>query len=143
MNDYGPSYDMSAAQSAKHGLIISLSTRRYCGGEGWATSTEHTAYLRLKSGLQAPASGSADVNGQVVAEQIGAQIFIDAWGMVCPGQPQRAADLAHQAASVSHDGEAIYGAQVIASDGSGRFLRERYRKTALMWAECIPTGLSD
>jgi hypothetical protein len=35
--------------------------------------------------------------------------------MVAPGDPERAADLARRAASVSHDGEAIYGAQVIAA----------------------------
>jgi hypothetical protein len=51
----------------------------------------------------------------VVSEQIGAQIFIDGWGMVAPGQPELAADLARRAASVSHDGEAIYAAQVIAA----------------------------
>jgi hypothetical protein len=56
-----------------------------------------------------------------VSEQIGAQIFIDAWGMVCPGQPQRAAELARRAASVSHDGEAIFGAQVIAAMEAAAF----------------------
>jgi hypothetical protein len=35
--------------------------------------------------------------------------------MVSPGDPERAADLARRAASVSHDGEAVYGAQVIAA----------------------------
>jgi hypothetical protein len=35
--------------------------------------------------------------------------------MVAPGDPELAADLARRAASVSHDGEAIYGAQVVAS----------------------------
>ena len=34
-------------------------------------STEHTAFLRLKHGIQAPASGSIALNGKVVAEQIG------------------------------------------------------------------------
>src|SRR3712207_5222463 len=54
-------------------------------------------------------------NSKVVAEQIGAQIFIDGWAMVAPGDPGLAADLARRAASVSHDGEAIYGAQVVAA----------------------------
>jgi hypothetical protein len=54
-------------------------------------------------------------NSKVVAEQIGAQIFIDGWAMVAPGDPELAADLAWRAASVSHDGEAIYGAQVVAA----------------------------
>jgi hypothetical protein len=49
-------------------------------------STEHTAYLRLKKGVQAPESGSIALNGKVVAEQIGAQIFIDGWAMVAPGE---------------------------------------------------------
>jgi hypothetical protein len=54
-------------------------------------STEHTAYLRLKSGIEAPNSGSMGLNGKVVAEQIGSQIFIDGWGMVAPGDPELAA----------------------------------------------------
>ena len=65
--------------------------------------------------MRAPASGSIALNGQVVAEQIGAQIFIDGWGMIAPGDPEQAADLARRAGSVSHDGEAIYGAQVMAA----------------------------
>ena len=77
-------------------------------------STEHTAFLRLKSGFPAPESGSASLNGQVLAEQIGAQIFIDGWGMVAPGDPELASSLAQRAASVSHDGAAVHAAQVIA-----------------------------
>src|SRR6476620_7881180 len=83
------------------------------GGVG--NSTEHTAYERLKHGSPAPESGSRARNGKVISEQIGAQIFIDGWAMVAPGDPEFAADLARRAASVSHDGEAIYGAQVIAA----------------------------
>ena len=50
-----------------------------------------------------------------MAEQIGSQIFIYGWGMIAPGDPALAADLARRAACVSHDGEAIYGAQVVAA----------------------------
>ncbi|MBV9848302.1 MAG: ADP-ribosylglycohydrolase family protein [Armatimonadetes bacterium] len=99
--------------------IIEGRTILWWGGLG--VSTEHTAYLRLKAGLKAPESGSIAANGPTVAEQIGAQIFIDGWGMVCPGDPERAADLARRAASVSHDGEAIYGAQVIAAMEAAAF----------------------
>ena len=56
------------------------------GGAG--TSTEHTAWLNLKRGIAAPASGSIAVNGQAVAEQIGAQIFIDGWAIVAPAIPR-------------------------------------------------------
>ena len=93
--------------------IIENRTILWWGGLGM--STEHTAYLRLKAGLKAPESGSVTTNGVAVAEEIGAQIFIDGWGMICPSDPERAADWARRAGSVSHDGEAIYGAQVIAA----------------------------
>jgi len=55
-------------------------------------------------------------------EQIGAQIFIDGWAMVAPGDPSLTADLAGRAASVSPDGEAIYVAQVIAAMESMAFV---------------------
>src|SRR6266571_4691207 len=93
--------------------IVEGRTILWWGGLG--NSTEHTAYLRLKDGIAAPRSGAIALNGKVVAEQIGAQIFIDGWAMVAPGDPELAADLARRAASVSHDGEAIYGAQVLAA----------------------------
>jgi hypothetical protein len=60
----------------------------------------------------------------VVAEQIGSQIFIDGWAMVAPGDPELAADLARRAASVSHDGEAIYGAQVVAAMEAQAFVEK-------------------
>ncbi len=93
--------------------LIERQTILWWGGMG--NSTEHTAYMRLKQGIPAPRSGSMALNGKVVAEQIGAQIFIDGWAMVAPGDPGLAVDLARKAASVSHDGEAIYGAQVLAA----------------------------
>ena len=89
---------------------------------GLGNSTEHTAFLRLKAGIPAPQSGSIALNGRVVAEQIGAQIFIDGWGMVCPGDPQKAAALAAKAGQVSHDGEAVIAAQVIAAIEAQAFI---------------------
>ena len=78
---------------------------------GYGVSTEHTAYLNLKNGIPAPQSGSIAQNGKIMAEQIGGQIFIDTWGLVNPGNPKRAADYGHAAASVSHDGDGIWGAR--------------------------------
>ena len=83
------------------------------GGKG--ISTEHTAFLNLKNGIPSPESGATSRNSQIVAEQIGAQIFIDAFGMVAPGNPTLAIALAKKAACVSHDGEAVYAAQVVAA----------------------------
>ena len=95
-------------------LNYNIENRTILWWGGMGVSTENTAYLRLKAGMRAPDSGSIASNGKVVAEQIGAQIFIDVWPMVCPGDAERAADFARRAASVSHDGEAIYGAVVLA-----------------------------
>lgn len=82
---------------------------------GYGTSTEHTAYLNLKNGIKAPHSGSIRVNGKIMAEQIGGQIFIDTWGLVWPGNPAKAAEYARKAASVSHDGNGLEGAGFIAA----------------------------
>jgi ADP-ribosylglycohydrolase len=113
--DYGNRRDLTPAQIGQSWLNYIIEQRTILWWGGMGNSTEHTAYLRLKKGFPAPQSGSIALNGKVVAEQIGAQIFIDGWAMVAPGDPELAADLARRAASVSHDGEAIYGAQVIAA----------------------------
>src|SRR3989304_949111 len=113
--DYGNTRYLTPAQIGQTWLnsLVEGPTTLWWAGLG--NSTEPTAYLRLKSGLPAPHSGSIATNGQVTAEQIGAQIFVDGWAMVAPGDPVLAADLARRAASVSHDGEAIYAAQLLAA----------------------------
>lgn len=113
--DYANRRDLTPAQIGQTWLNYIVERRTILWWGGLGNSTEHTAFLRLKHGIPAPQSGAIATNGQVVAEQIGAQIFIDGWAMVAPGDPELAADLARRAASVSHDGEAIYGAQVLAA----------------------------
>ncbi len=115
LEDAGCSPDLTSAQIGETWLnyLIEKTTILWWGGMG--NSTEHTAYLRLKRGINAPESGSIARNGIVVAEQIGAQIFIDGWGLICPGDPDSAARYAEKAARVSHDGEAIYGAKAVAA----------------------------
>ncbi len=92
--------------------LIEDKTVLWWGGLG--ISTEHTAYARLKEGIMPPLSGSMETNGQITAEQIGAQIFIDAFGLMSPNQPELASMLAEKAARVSHDGEAVYAAKMVA-----------------------------
>jgi ADP-ribosylglycohydrolase len=113
--DNGNRADLSAAEIGRGWLnyLVEEKTVLWWGGLG--NSTEHTAYLRLKEGIEAPRSGSIELNGPLVAQQIGAQIFIDGWAMVAPGDPELAARLAGEAAAVSHDGEAIHGAKVLAA----------------------------
>jgi ADP-ribosylglycohydrolase len=114
LSDYGTPRDLTPQQIGQTWLNYIIEKRTILWWGGMGHSTEHTAYLRLKHGIPAPVSGSIACNTKTVAEQIGAQIFIDGWAMVAPGDPDFAADLARRAASVSHDGEAVYGAQVIA-----------------------------
>jgi ADP-ribosylglycohydrolase len=113
--DHGNSIDLTPCQIGQTWLNYLIEERTILWWGGMGNSTEHTAYLRLKHGIPAPDSGSIATNGKIVAEQIGSQIFIDGWAMVAPGNPALAADLARRASSVSHDGEAIYGAQVMAA----------------------------
>ena len=122
--DYGNDEDITAAQIGQSWLNYIIERRTILWWGGMGNSTEHTAYLRLKNGISAPESGSIALNSKVVAEQIGSQIFIDGWAMVAPGDPELAADLARRAASVSHDGEAIYGAQVVAAMEAGAFVEK-------------------
>lgn len=93
--------------------IIEEKTVFWWGGYG--QSTEHTAYLNLKRGLKAPHSGSIESNGLAVAEQIGAQIFMDAFALMCPNDPQRARELVSASARVSHDGIAVEAACFLAT----------------------------
>lgn len=88
---------------------------------GYGVSTEHTAYANLAAGIRAPLSGSMALNGQTLAEQIGGQIFSDLFGLVAPGRPEIAADLAERASRVTHDGEAVLGARFIAGMVSRAF----------------------
>ncbi len=81
---------------------------------GYGRSTEHTAYLNIAAGMQPPESGSGEVNGFALAEQIGGQIFIDSWGWVSPDDPDQAAKFAEMAASVSHGRNGVYGGIFIA-----------------------------
>jgi len=138
MPDYGNSPDLTPAQIGQTWLnyIVEGKTILWWGGIG--DVTEHTAYIRLKNGIQPPRSGSIELNGPVMAQQIGSQIFMDSWGMIAPGDPALAADLARRAACVSHDGEAIYGAQVVAALVAQAFVESDINKLIDAAVSLIP-----
>ena len=115
LEDHGDNTNLSAAEIGESWLNYLIRERTILWWGGLGNSTEHTAYIRLASGIPAPESGSMARNGQVVAEQIGAQIFIDGWAMVSPGDPAQAVRFADAAARVSHDGEAVNGARMLAA----------------------------
>ena len=122
LSENGNDPNLTPAQIGDWWLNTIIEGRTILWWGGLGLSTEHTAFLRLKQGFKAPHSGSIATNGIAVAEEIGAQIFIDGWGMIVPGDPEKAADWARRAGSVSHDGEAIYGAQVVAAMASLAFI---------------------
>ena len=124
LRDFNYDKNITAKQIGQTWLnnLIEDRTILWWGGKG--NSTEDTAYQNLKQGIHAPESGSIAMNGKTVAEQIGAQIFIDGWALVSPGNPEQAVRLAKEAGSVSHDGEAVYGAQMIAAMESLAFIEK-------------------
>ena len=107
--------DLKARDFGRTWLDYIIENRTLFWWGGFGRSTEHTAFLRLKQGHEAPESGSARLNGQGVAEQIGAQIFMDAHALMCPNDPEMARRLVRECASVSHDGAAVESACFIAS----------------------------
>ena len=138
LSDYHCDPQLTPKQIGQTWLNYLIENRSVLWWGGMGNSTEHTAYLRLAEGHDAPASGSMALNGQVVSEQIGAQIFIDGWAMVCPGDPELAADFARRAGSVSHDGEALHGAQVIAAMESQAFVESDIDKLIDVAVALIP-----
>jgi len=123
--DHGSTAEITAEQIGKTWLNYIVEERSILWWGGLGNSTEHTAFLRLKAGIPAPTSGSIATNGKTAAEQIGAQIFIDGWALVAPGNPRLAVELAGKAGSVSHDGEAIYAAQLVAAMEAQAFIEPK------------------
>lgn len=136
--DYGNTLDLTPAEIGETWLNYIIEERTVLWWGGFGNSTEHTAFLRLKNGVQPPKSGSIEMNGEIIAEQIGAQIFIDGWAMVAPGNPELAADLAQRAASVSHDGEAIYASQVLAAMEAQAFVESDINNLIDVGVSLIP-----
>ncbi|MDE0450093.1 MAG: ADP-ribosylglycohydrolase family protein [Spirochaetaceae bacterium] len=99
--------DPTAAEFGDTWLNTIIEDKTILWWGGFGRSTEHTAYLRLKAGYRAPQSGSSTLNGEMLATQIGAQIFTDPLALTSPGDPERASALIRKAASVSHDGVAL------------------------------------
>ncbi|MBK8082533.1 MAG: ADP-ribosylglycohydrolase family protein [Devosia sp.] len=113
LRDYGLS--ATAADVGRTWLNYAAEEHGMYWWGGFGNSTEHTAYKNLRAGIPAPQSGSIAQNGTTVAEQIGGQIFIDSWGWVNPGNPERAARMSAMAASVAHDGDGLNGARFCAA----------------------------
>jgi ADP-ribosylglycohydrolase len=121
LEDYTYARDITAEQIGLTWLNYTPFEHGFYWWGGYGVSTEHTSYLNLRAGIMAPRSGSVEQNGAAVAEQIGGQIFIDAWGLVVPNDPALAAEYAQKAASVGHGGNGVYGGMFVAAAISAAF----------------------
>ena len=128
LEDCGYPRDLTAQDVGNAWLNYNIEDKTILWWGGLGRSTEHTAYLNLKAGIPAPRSGSMEQNGQTLAEQIGAQIFMDAFAMACPEDPELAAHLVRNAASVSHDGVALDAACYLAAMEAMAFGERRMDK---------------
>ena len=138
--EHGLSPDLTSRQIGETWLNQIVEGRTCLWWGGFGNSTEQTAYTRLKAGIHAPQSGSAGLNGTIVSEEIGAQIFIDGWAMVAPGRPDLARTLAERAARVSHDGEAVWAAVALAAMEAAAFSESDLGRLLDLGESTLPPG---
>lgn len=97
LEEHGGSPELTAGDIGKTCLnnIVVNRTVFWSGGRG--TSSARTTYHHVKHGISAPLRDGTKANGPTIAEQIGAQAFIDAWALVAPGNPALAVKFAETA----------------------------------------------
>lgn len=100
---------------------------------GW--SAEYIALENLKMGIFPPESGWFNNPFQ---EWIGAQMRCMVHGLVCPGQPRKAAYLAYLDSCISHSGNGVYGGIHSAVMTSLAFVQDNVRKIVEESTKYVP-----
>ncbi|MEI6233207.1 MAG: ADP-ribosylglycohydrolase family protein [Planctomycetota bacterium] len=122
LEDFGYSSSFSSENVAQTWLNYAVENRSVLWWGGVGHSAPHTAFKRLKKSISTPENGVLSVVGSPVAEQSGAEASATVWGLVCPGDVERAVELAAKAARVCYDGEAVFAAQAVAAMVAAAFI---------------------
>ena len=88
-----------------------------------APLAEQIAYRKIRDGIMPPESGKHSAS-----EAIGGQMKAEIWGLVCPGDPARAADYGRRDGIVAHAGNGVYGEMFMAAVAA-----EAFRYDAVSW----------
>lgn len=104
-----------------------------------AWTAEDVAIKNLKNGV--PPERSAEIDNPY-QEWIGADIRCDGYGYMCPGDPEKAAQMAKTDALISHRGNGVYGSMYFAAAIALAFECETVEQALVKALDYIPADSS-
>ncbi len=100
-------------------------------------TAERVAMRNLLAGIRPPKTA---IFRNPYREWIGAQIRVDAYGYVSPGDPATAARMAWTDARLSHVRNALYASQFVAAMIASAFAVDTIQAVVECGVRCVPTG---